>query len=60
MVGSKSGSPAITLGELRDPFSLHEKTECRTHNLLGCSREGKGYITEPIGPATTPVTPIPG
>ena len=57
VMDNKSGSAAFTLSELKDLFSLHENTECQTHDLLGCPCGGKGYIAEPIVPAATPTPP---
>ena len=57
VMDNKSGSSAFTLSELKDLFSLHENTECQTHDLLACPCEGKGYIAEPIVPATNASSP---
>lgn len=57
VMDNKSGSAAFTLSELKDLFSLHENTECQTHDLLGCPCGGKGYIAEPIVSAATPTPP---
>jgi DNA repair and recombination protein RAD54B len=51
VMDNKAGGSAFTLAELRDLFSLDERTDCQTHDLLGCSCEGKGYLVEPIVPS---------
>lgn len=53
VMDNKSGASAFTQAELRDLFSLDERTECQTHDLLGCGCGGKGYTTDPIVPTLT-------
>ncbi|TGZ84522.1 hypothetical protein EX30DRAFT_375976 [Ascodesmis nigricans] len=46
IMDSKKGAAAFTLSELRDLFTLIEDTKCGTHDLMGCSCGGKGYVKD--------------
>jgi DNA repair and recombination protein RAD54B len=50
VMDNKSVGSAFTLAELRDLFSLDEATECQTHDLLGCTCEGRGHGDSPPPP----------
>ncbi|MFT7816245.1 DNA repair and recombination protein RAD54B isoform X1 [Arapaima gigas] len=39
---------SFSVEELRDLFTLHEDSECVTHDLLGCSCTGDGSIPGPV------------
>ncbi|KAI5783623.1 SNF2 family N-terminal domain-containing protein [Geopyxis carbonaria] len=54
VMDNKGGSSAFTQAELRDLFSLDEKTDCQTHDLLACPCEGKGYV-KTTSAAETPI-----
>ncbi|KAF2497272.1 putative dsDNA-dependent ATPase [Lophium mytilinum] len=52
VVDKKASAASFSHEELRDLFSLDEKDHCQTHDLIGCTCEGKGHDA-PIVPITS-------
>lgn len=51
----KGGTSSFTKDELKDLFRLDEGLSCQTHNLLGCSCEGRGLPESAVNNDFTPI-----
>jgi DNA repair and recombination protein RAD54B len=50
VVDKKASASSFSHEELRDLFSLDEKDHCQTHDLIGCTCEGKGHDAPVVPP----------